>query len=355
MRRCTGLTPAFLVVSLFAAATWHYAAPAALLRPGREPGPVGLASRTFVFHYDTVVKDIPGDARSVDVWIPFPTTDVHQTVSAVRMDVPAPARVTHDPVYGNTMLYVHLANPRLADLPIRLSATVTRRENAGTPAVLSPAERRRDLAPDRLVPTDGRIRALALQVTRGKRTDLEKAHAIYEYVTHTLHYDKSGTGWGRGDAIWACDSKRGNCTDFHSLLIGMARSVGIPARFSIGFPLPPQRGRADIPGYHCWVQLYIQGRGWLPLDSSEGSQNPSKEAYYFGHNDENRVQFTTGRDLVLNPRQQGKPLNFFVYPYVEIDGKPYTDVQRHFSAMDIAPSAIAQRPSLGTSEPTGGG
>ena len=55
----------------------------------------------------------------------------------------------------------------------------------------------------------------------------------------TMRYDKTGTGWGRGDALWACDAKRGNCTDFHSPFIGMRRADGIPARFDIGFTQPP--------------------------------------------------------------------------------------------------------------------
>src|SRR2546427_1458 len=112
--------------------------------------------------------------------------------------------------------------------------------------------------------------ARARTATRGKRTDLEKARAIYDDVTSSMKYDKSGTGWGRGDAIYACDVGRGNCTDFHSLLIGMARSVGIPGRFSIGFPLPEQRGKGDISGYHCWAEMYVDG-AWLPVDSSEAA------------------------------------------------------------------------------------
>jgi transglutaminase-like putative cysteine protease len=84
-----------------------------------------------------------------------------------------------------------------------------------------------------------------------------------------MHYDKSGEGWGRGDAVWGCDSKRGNCTDFHSVFIGMMRSSGIPARFEIGFPLPEGKTKGDIPDYHCGSEVYIQGIGWIPVDASE--------------------------------------------------------------------------------------
>jgi hypothetical protein len=58
--------------------------------------------------------------------------------------------------------------------------------------------------------------------------------------------------------------------------------------------------------------------------------------YYFGNLTENRVAFSVGRDLTLVPKQDGPPLNFFIYPYVEVDGQPYPaeKVQRKFSYED---------------------
>jgi transglutaminase-like putative cysteine protease len=179
----------------------------------------------------------------------------------------------------------------------------------------------RCLQPDRLVPLQGTIAELSEQVTRGIPDPLAKARAIYDYVVATMRYDKSGIGWGNGDAIWACTSKRGNCTDFHSLLIGMLRAAHIPARFEIGFPLPGNHV-GTIPGYHCWAEFYIEPYGWIPVDASEAWKHPEKRDYFFGANDENRVQFTIGRDLRLD-RQQGDPLNYFIYPYAEVDGKPF--------------------------------
>jgi transglutaminase-like putative cysteine protease len=169
----------------------------------------------------------------------------------------------------------------------------------------------------------------------------EKARAIYDRVTGMMKYDKSGTGWGRGDALFACSAKRGNCTDFHALLIGMARSAGIPARFAIGLPLPESRGSGEISSYHCWAELYVTGRGWIPVDSSEAAKNPAKRDYFFGHHDENRLEFSRGRDLRLVPSQQGPPLNFFVYPYAEVDGRPHDAIEHKFTFND------RDRPSLG--------
>jgi transglutaminase-like putative cysteine protease len=165
-------------------------------------------------------------------------------------------------------------------------------------------------------------------------TEEEKARALYDKVTSMMRYDKRGTGWGRGDALYACDVKRGNCTDFHALLIGVARSAGIPARFAIGLPIPESVRSGEISGYHCWAELYVSGRGWIPVDSSEASKNPAKREYYFGHHDQNRLEFSKGRNLRLVPSQQGPALNFFVYPYAEVDGRSHDAVDLKFTFSD---------------------
>jgi hypothetical protein len=59
--------------------------------------------------------------------------------------------------------------------------------------------------------------------------------------------------------------------------------------------------------------------------------------YYFGNLSENRLSFSVGRDIDLEPQQKGPPLNFFIYPYVEVEGKAYPadKVQRAFSYKDV--------------------
>ncbi|MGH9446216.1 MAG: transglutaminase-like domain-containing protein, partial [Terriglobia bacterium] len=140
---------------------------------------------------------------------------------------------------------------------------------------------------------------------------------------------------GRGDALWACDSHHGNCTDFHSLFIALARSAGIPARFEIGFPLPAGSKQGAIPGYHCWVEFYVPKAGWTPVDISEAWLTPSLHNFYFGSLDANRVRFSSGRDLTLTPRQDGPPVNYFVYPYAEVGGRPFTSITQKFSFHDL--------------------
>ena len=292
-----------------------------------------IRSRTFELTYTATVRDIPEGTKVLDLWLPLPQSDRNQTIHRITIDAPNRVTIGRKARFGNQSVYLRVDHPT-TPVTITLTVEATRRESTGSDEVLSDGDRAEYLKPEPLVPLDGPVRSLAIDAIRGLNTDAEKAKAIYEKIVAMMKYDKTGTGWGRGDALFACDAKRGNCTDFHALVIGMARSVDIPARFAIGLPLSHERGTGDIPGYHCWAELYVRGCGWVPVDASEAAKDPSKRGYFFGHHDEDRLEFSRGRHLKLNPTQQGPPLNFFVYPYAELDGRPFEAIDRKFTFTD---------------------
>jgi transglutaminase-like putative cysteine protease len=310
-------------------------------------------TRTFRFTYNFTVKDIPSGAKRVRVWIPVPQTDRHQTVRILAVKAPAKTRMTHESEYGNRMMYAEIENPAAQNsaagqAEFTIEYKITRREySRGDYAQLERTDRKptvvsasmnRLISPDSLIPTDGKIKELAIEVTGSQTGAVAKAKAAYDYFFANMRYDKTGSGWGRGDAVWACDAKRGNCTDFHSPFIGILRVDGIPARFDIGFPLPENKDKGDIAGYHCWAEFYAPKTGWIPVDISEAWKAKEKAEYFFGSVDANRVQFSTGRDITLSPRQDGPALNYFVYPYVEVDGKLYEKLDKRFSFEELKSS-----------------
>ena len=309
---------------------------------------VAQDSRHFTFHYAFTVKNLP-TGKKVRVWLPAAHSDAYQEVKVVSAKGDLPLKTTSESKYGNEIYFAEARSAAQSDLHFDVEYDVVRHERVTLhPAAhmvatsLTSKERREDLQPDVLVPITGLPAELAVKVTDGKTQPLDKARAIYDYVFTTMKYDKTGTGWGHGDVLYACDAKKGNCTDFHSLFIAMARSQGIPARFEIGFPLPPDKHSAEIAGYHCWSDFYIDGKGWIPVDISEAWKHPDKRDYFFGSHDVDRVQFSMGRDLRLNPAQDGKPLNYFVYPYVEVDGQEYPNVSLAFSFADVG-AAVASK------------
>ncbi|MBZ5723810.1 MAG: transglutaminase domain-containing protein [Acidobacteriia bacterium] len=328
---------------------------AALALPPSDAAPQPR-TRRFHFEYKAIVKGIPPGAKQVDLWVPVPHDDAWQQIKNLRVDSPYAHEIA-TASHGNAMLHVRLEEPKESTFTVAMTFDAARTEHiqsrlAGGPAPArdqDPKELAQYLQPDRLVPLDGQIRAWARDVVQkaDAHTDLEMARAIYHHVISTVKYDKTGKGWGRGDIYYACQERRGNCTDFHAIFIGYARAVGIPARFAIGFPLPADRGEGKIAGYHCWAEFYAKGIGWVPIDASEAAKNPSKRAYFFGAHDENRVEFSKGRDVVLTPRQQGDALNYFVYPYAEVDGKPHAE-----TAWEVAYRDTDAQPAAAVGFPT---
>ena len=297
-------------------------------------------SRHLTFHYAFTVKNLP-TGKKVRMWIPAAQSDAYQDVRIVSASGDLPLKRSRESRFGNEIYFAETEKPTKPELHFDVEYDVTRHERIAlntaahvANVTLTAGERQEDLQPDALVPTTGLPADLAVKVTEGKTQPLDKARAIYDYVFSTMRYDKTGTGWGRGDVLYACDAKKGNCTDFHSLFIAMARSQGIPARFEIGFPLPDDKHSGEIAGYHCWSDFFVDGKGWIPVDISEAWKHPEKRDYFFGSHDVNRVQFSMGRDLRLNPPQDGKPMNYLVYPYVEVDGREYPNVSLAFSFAD---------------------
>jgi transglutaminase-like putative cysteine protease len=305
-------------------------------------------SRHFTFHYAFTVKNVPA-GQQVRVWIPVAQSDAFQEVKIDSAMGDLPLKKSREAKFGNEIYFAETSKATQPELHFDVEYDIVRHERIAlgsglrlASTAITKKERVDDLQPDALVPITGIPADLAVKVTQRKTEPIDKVRAIYDYVFTTMKYDKTGTGWGHGDVLYACDAKKGNCTDFHSLFIAMARSQGIPARFEIGFPLPPDKHSAEIAGYHCWSDFYLEGKGWIPVDISEAWKHPEKRDYFFGSHDVNRVQFSMGRDLHLNPAQDGKPLNYFVYPYVEADGKEYPNVSLAFSFTDDA-AAVAMK------------
>ncbi len=303
-------------------------------------------ARHFTFHYAFTVNSVPPGER-VRLWIPAAQSNQFQEVRIVSANGDLPLKKTRESKYGNQMYYAETSKTSLGEMHFDIVYEVVRHERLtlGTysphleSVKLNKKEMSEFLAPDLLVPITGLPAQLASSVAGGEMSALDKAHAIYDYVFANMSYDKTGSGWGRGDALYACGAKKGNCTDFHSLFIAMARSQGIPARFEIGFPLPADKPSGEIAGYHCWADFFEAQHGWIPVDISKAWQHPQMKNYFFGALDANRVEFTDGRDLHLSPAQDGPPLNYFVYPYVEIGGREYSNISLAFSFAD-APDEV---------------
>jgi transglutaminase-like putative cysteine protease len=305
------------------------------------------SERHFTFDYTFTVRNTnPG--KPMRIWIPLAESNPSQEVRILSKSGDLPLKQTREREYGNAMLYASTENADKPEYHFTIKYDVIRWEHLvlsaaypSRPEKASAQGLERFLEPDKLVPITGVPAELARKQVASGDSDLTKARKLYDYTFATLRYDKTGTGWGRGDTLWVCDSKHGNCTDFHSLFISMARSQKIPARYEMGFSIPIGKTSGEVTGYHCWAEFYTRDRGWVPVDISEAWKNPKQKDYFFGAHDQHRLQFSIGRDITLDPPQAGEALNYFVFPYVESDGKSYSNVSMANSFADAGNSQVA--------------
>lgn len=279
-------------------------------------------SRTFSFVYSAKIEGMPPGERA-RIWMPVAPSNDEQSARIVRQSVPGSPRIGNDTRFGNTILYTEARADAKGCVDLSLTYQVTRKTVTAQMVPVEMSLNEDDalyLRPDTLVPIGGKP-AMLIGNKNVPADPMERARMFYNLVDAHMTYGQDTPGLGRGDANWACENKVGNSTDFHALFIALARTYGIPAKFEIGFAVPDKKSvDADEPvaGYHSWAKFKPAGRGWVPVDISEANQHPELKDHNFGTLNPDRILFTQGRDLMLVPKQDGPPVNFLVYPYVEV-------------------------------------
>jgi transglutaminase-like putative cysteine protease len=241
--------------------------------------------RTFETVTRVEVTDPFGVARA---WVPLPLvsdTDWHRTLDNSWTGNASRAEVLRDPKYGLTMLYAEWPEKEMNPVLSLTSRFMTRDRavDLSAPrgaAELVAGEREFFTAPSELIPTDGIVRKTALEITRGAGDDIEKARAIYEWIVDNTFRDPKVKGCGVGDIKTMLETGNlgGKCADLNALFVGLARSVGVPARDIYGV-----RVAASNLGYkslgigspsaskaqHCRAEFFARGYGWVPVDPAD--------------------------------------------------------------------------------------
>jgi transglutaminase-like putative cysteine protease len=277
--------------------------------------------------------------KETKLWIPYAVSDKNQSVTDVKVsgDFAASAVYT-DKVNGTPMLFARWDKDAVSR---KLSYSFSvEREEIGMRVLPSkePVWNRADyvefLQPTSIGPTDGEVKKLSDSITKGKHTVLAKAKAIYDWTCENMYRDPATRGCGKGDVCELLKKPGGKCTDISSVYIALARAAGVPAREVFGVRLGKKPQEDVTTWQHCWVEFFLPGTGWVPVDPADvrkamlvekldlkDAKTREYRDYFWGGIDAYRVKIAAGRDLVLNPPQAGAPLNTFGYPYAEVGGK----------------------------------
>ena len=323
--------------------------------------------RTFQFQYEVKIDSTNG--KKLELWIPIPKTNEVQIISNLSynmggLDYQLKKEKSHD----NNYLYLYSNTGTNRSTTVSIIFDVIRKEHSN--------EAYHSVNPDNYlgayatVPIGNSFKAIINQNNLSNK-DVE---GIYDFVLSGMHYGKpknigdkyynnpwlsedefygmkevsrdrvvelyqiskktnNNYTFGNGNSIYACDIGVGNCTDYHSYFMSLARTLEVPVRFHMGFPIPLDN-EGIINGYHCWADYFVKGEGWFPIDISEADKNENLKDYFFGTIDNNRVDMMVGRDFILDGYDNGS-LNLFIYPILEIDDQVSSNFSKKFSYKNL--------------------
>ena len=301
-------------------------------------GPALAASQSGQYHWKfDLSAHKPGE--EAQLWIPYPTSDGEQIISNIQWsgDYSAAAVYT-DRSFGTPMLHVRW--PKAAEQrQLTFSFHAERNEQIkrdfpANKAAYDPRDYALYLTSTSLGPIDGQVRELADKITTGKSGILAKARAVYDWTVDNTYRDPNTRGCGIGDVTALLHRPGGKCADISSIYIALARAAGVPTREILGIR-SGKDAQQDVSGWqHCWAEFYLPGYGWVPVDPADVRKAMLKQGLtledpkvtelreaYWGRVDQYRIRLSEGRDLQLNPPQQGPAINYLMYPFAQVGGE----------------------------------
>lgn len=284
-----------------------------------------------------ITIDASEKSSDVRAWVPYPVSDTEQSIEDMKIE----GNYTYSGIYrnpesGSLSLYAEWTMPakeRFINISFKAAAVERVMKNFPAGESSIPVEVLPYLEETEFIPTGGKVREAALKATQGKQGILQKAEAVYDWTIANTFRNPDVKGCGIGDVEKTLAERGGKCADISSVFVAVARAAGVPAREVFGLRLGKKDGDDLTGGHHCWAEFYLPGYGWVPLDPADVrkamlvSKLELKDAkehrdYYFGAVDPYRIALARGgRGYYLSPRQKDGPLNYFMYPYAEIDGK----------------------------------
>lgn len=312
-----------------------------------EPRP-GLW-RTFEIATRVEVLKPAGATRA---WVPVPSVDGdYQKVGGNSWSGNGSARLARDGKYGAAMVAAEWPAGEKAPA-LEVVSTFSTRNRAvdfskpDAALRLDAASAAFNTAATDLIPTDGIVRDTAREIVKGKVGEVEKARAIYEWIVDNTFRDPKTRGCGVGDIKSMLETRNlgGKCADLNALYVGLARSVGLPARDVYGIRVVKSEfgyrslgaGSPNVTrAQHCRAEVFLTGYGWVPVDPAdvrkvvleEKAQPttladplvPPVRAKLFGAWEMNWLAYNEAHDVKL-PGSSGAPVAFLMYPQAESGG-----------------------------------
>jgi len=283
------------------------------------------------------------------VWVPTPLTQdtpFHKTLGNEFKAEGGTSGIVMEGKYGAGMVWaewpdgvkpVLTQTARLATRDFAIDLSRPGGASREDPAVLA-----RYTQATELLPTDGVVKKTSDEIVKGKRGNVEKSRAIYEWVVENSYRDPKTRGCGVGDVKFMLENNAlgGKCADLNALFVALARAQGIPARDVYGIRVAPSKlgykslganAAVITKAQHCRAEFYDAAFGWVPVDPADVRKVMLEEdggkkiddpmvvaarKRLFGSWEMNWLAFNYGHDLAL-PNSSRAKVAFLMYPQSE--------------------------------------
>ena len=223
----------------------------------------------------TFWKDGNGIISQFLVYMPIPQTNIYQRVENVTK---TDGEVLTDRNYDNKVLYVERKDFPNTSYAVETTFNIyTKKVDVNMSSIKNikpydpnsePCKRHLGDRGKYIMTSNPEIVKIGDELWQQSANVLDYARRCYEYVA--THFRYINGSWRTLDEILQAGG--GECGDFSTLVVNLLRYKGIPSRHNLCLTFSG--------GYHVWVDFYLEGYGWIPLDATYKNGNPQGD--YFG-------------------------------------------------------------------------
>ncbi|MDR3327127.1 MAG: transglutaminase-like domain-containing protein [Prevotellaceae bacterium] len=262
--------------------------------------------KQFIFSFQLRVKpDAVPDGEIIRCWLPYPRQDIEYQQNIKLISINSGKYIINQNSCHST-IYIEKEAEKNEEVffEVKYSFEVmcccAKRHNA----------RRQRLLPDKLpfiseqpphIVFSEHLKNLSSQIIGNEPNQYLKAKKIFTWISQNIVWAAAReypTIENIPEYVLTC--KHGDCGQVTLLFITLCRLNGIPARWLSGFMLHP-----NYENLHDWAEIFIEGKGWLPVDVSFGLQNWAENEdlkyFYFGNMDAYRLIINNGISGELLP------------------------------------------------------
>ena len=261
--------------------------------------------RLSVFHRTHYAYAVPVQSSFNEARLQ-PTDNELQQRHRFLLKVLPPTRLSHYmDFYHNCVHMFDLSRPH-SELTIEATSIVTTRDEQGLPDDATPMplvdlpacgrmERCYDfLQPSHFVNDSVEAWRLAIDISNNETDAWQTVLKIMRFVHSAFDYQPAATHV-HTTMQEALQLRKGVCQDFAHVMIGMCRSIKIPARYVSGYLYNgPAEHLVGSQASHAWVEVFLPKHGWIGLD-------PTNNRQVDGH----YVKIAVGRDYADVPPLKG--------------------------------------------------